>query len=138
MTKFQQNVFTSIKKVRAPAAFICLAYFGYYHLKKPTEIITDALLIQRAKLLFDTKYSNDSPYKSIRNEDVNSIRFTLTRNKLTSDQEFNVVIGPTGIGKTKVVKTAADRLPGVITIQNVAAQDEIIARICSEINGTPT
>jgi energy-coupling factor transporter ATP-binding protein EcfA2 len=99
----------------------------------------DKRIQQRAQLLFNKKYISDSPYKSIRYEDVNDIKHTMTRNKTFDHKWFTVVIGPTGIGKTTVVKTAADGLPGVIIIQIEPdpSMDKIVASVYSEIIGTP-
>jgi hypothetical protein len=55
------------------------------------------------------------------------------------DGNFAVLVGPGGVGKTTAVETAANGLPGVILINDVApgtSKSEILRRVCENINGT--
>jgi hypothetical protein len=110
--------------------------FAYWNDKIPTNA---ELNFKQAKSLFNQKYKCTLNYKSIRTEDVAWIKDKITRKILPDDQEFAVVVGPKGVGKTTSVETAADDLPGVIIIQEVRPgtnKDEIMKRVFNKIKGT--
>jgi hypothetical protein len=57
---------------------------------------------------------------------------------MNGEQEFAVVVGPKGIGKSTAVATAADGLPGVIIIKEVrpgTTKDVIMEKVWSKLNG---
>jgi type II secretory pathway predicted ATPase ExeA len=107
-----------------------------YMKKKPTDAM---LNLQQAQFLFNNKFKSNLPYKSIHYDDVQMIKTHMTQIKKNREQGFKVVIGPKGVGKTTAVMTAADGLPGVVSIIDVRPNthvDVILERVVRGINGS--
>jgi hypothetical protein len=66
------------------------------------------------------------------------IKEQMTRIKAHREQGFAVVVGPRGVGMTTAVETAAEGLPGVITLLNIQPgtnKDVIMNMVFEQING---
>lgn len=91
----------------------------------------------RAKEIYLNSKNTTTDIKSLRNEEINLLIEYL---KKLSDKkfEFIVVKGEKGIGKTTMIKTALEKVPGVIKTHSIepgTTKDKILEKLYEEVCG---
>lgn len=101
-----RNVLKSITSI----AVLAGAFYGTSYYRDATRPNIGRLVNQISQLTVDKQYH------SVRDNDVEFIRGRLTLKPEEIRNEFSVIIGPRGIGKTVAIETAAENIKGIILL----------------------